>query len=332
MSNVESKESDDIPKRVLVTGGNGLVGSAIKNVITENNTVDQYIFTTSHECDLRDRNATLELFEEHKPTHVIHLAAIVRGFYKSSKQNVEMFRDNIRINENVLEAANIHNIQKGIFCVSACVYPSEPSKYPMTEDMIYEGTPHQSNIGYCYAKRMLCMQCDTYNREHNRQYICVIPANIYGKHDNFNIENCHVVPSIIHRMYNTMNVNNDNVDDELGCHDFTMFGTGIALRQFLYADDVANIFVMILDTYDDVKPINIADTEVSIMDITNIIKEVFVHRGKIICDDTKSNGCLQRTISNDYFNSLFDFKFKSLYDGLKETIDWFCENYNNCRR
>jgi GDP-L-fucose synthase len=322
INNMEGKEIES--KCILVTGGNGLVGSAIKNVVSDIGTNDAYIFTTSHECDLRDRNATLALFEKYKPTHIIHLAAIVRGFYKSSRQNVEMFRDNIRINENVLEAANANDVQKGIFCVSACVYPAEPTTYPMTEDMIYESTPHQSNIGYCYAKRMLCMQCDTYNKELGRQYICVIPANIYGKHDNFNIENCHVVPSIIHRMYNNINDDNDL--------DFTMFGTGIAMRQFLYADDVANIFIMILNTYENTNPINIANTEVSIMDITNIIKEVMGHQGNIVCDNTKSDGCLQRTISNDYFNSLFDYKFKSLNDGLKETIEWFCENYYNCRR
>ena len=148
--------------KVLVTGGSGMVGQNIKDIVSDN-TIDEFVFLSSKDCDLRNKYETQCYFQDGNFDAVIHLAANVGGLYKNLNSNIEMFCDNIKINENVLEACHKYRIGRGIFILSSCIYTPSPSKFPMDESMIHEGAPHPSNEGYAYAKRMCAVQCRLYN-------------------------------------------------------------------------------------------------------------------------------------------------------------------------
>lgn len=309
-------------KTILVTGGSGMVGRTLKDLI--NNDINKWIFLSSKDCDLTYRDQVNKLFEEIKPDHVIHLAANVGGLYKNIRERVSMFKDNVRMNENVLEACNNYGIQKAIFCLSSCIYPHKPSKYPMDETMIHDSEPHPSNEGYGYSKRMMELQCRSYNKQFNRQYICLIPVNLYGPYDNFNLEDSHVIPGLIHRLL-LAKKNNEN---------FQMYGTGKPLRQFIHSKDFCKILIKCLNTDIKKNTVICSDGEISIKDLTLLIaKKIGYDLNKISNDESKSDGCLRKTVKSIYFDKLFpDFKYMKLEVGIEDTISWFKKNYDNCRK
>jgi GDP-L-fucose synthase len=307
---------------ILVTGGSGMIGRAIKDLTIDDK--NNWIFLSSKDGDLRDINQVINIFEKHKPNYIIHLAANVGGLYMHIRERVSIFRDNVRMNENILEVCHKYNVQKGIFCLSSCIYPPKPSKFPMDETMIHEGPPHITNEGYAHAKRMLEMQCRNFNDQHKRDYICLIPVNLYGPYDNFNLEDSHVIPGLIHRFYNAIK-NGDNK--------FEMYGTGKPLRQFLYSFDFAKIIIKTLFEYKDNKPMICCNDELPIKDVVYKIAKKINYKGEILNDLTKSDGCMVKTVTNNRLLKLFpEFKFTSLDDGLDTTVDWFIKNYDNCRK
>ena len=226
--------------RIVVTGASGLVGSYLKQIVNKNYKDHTFIYLNKSKndqfsIDLTDKQAVDTFFSKNNFDYIIHLAANVGGLFKNLKNNAKIFSDNIRMQENILEACNKYNIQRGIFCLSSCIYPADPSKFPMTEKMILESDPHYSNRGYAYAKKMLYIQCQNYNKDFNREYICVAPVNMYGKYDNFSLSDGHFIPSIMHRFH--LNKNNKEL---------IAYGTGNPLRQLLYAEDGANIMCLLL--------------------------------------------------------------------------------------
>ncbi|KAJ3277288.1 GDP-L-fucose synthase, partial [Borealophlyctis nickersoniae] len=182
---------------ILVTGGTGLVGSAIRHIIDTSpdpryakRPNETWVFCTSRDADLRDYAQTKRLFETHRPTRVIHLAALVGGLYNNMKKKAEFYRDNAVMNDNVLHLAYLMKVKKVVSCLSTCIFPDKTT-YPIDETMIHNGPPHESNFGYAHAKRMI----DVINRAYHDQYGCnftsVIPTNIFGPHDNYNLEDSH---------------------------------------------------------------------------------------------------------------------------------------------
>lgn len=307
--------------KVLVTGGQGMVGKCMQDTIKDNK--NNWVFSNSHDCDLRDRGSVMSYFKQVQPTHVIHLAANVGGLYKNMRQNVEMFRDNIRINENVLEACYHYGIERGVFIASSCIYPHNPSKFPMTEHMMHESEPHPSNEGYAYAKRMLELQCRNYNKQYGTQFVCLVPVNLYGPHDNFNLEDSHVVPAVIHKLYLASKDNSD----------YVMYGTGTPLRQFLYAYDFVHIIKKVLLEYGGIDTIICCNDETTIKEMIMLIAKHYNYNREIICDITKSDGCMRKTVDNSRLLSIFpDLTFTDLSTGLKQTIEWFKDNYDLCRK
>lgn len=304
---------------ILVTGGSGMVGKALEeycSLINDSN--NRWIFLSSKDADLTDRNSVFTLFEKHRPTYVIHLAAKVGGLYYNMKEGPKMFTDNVRMNENMLEACHKFNVQRGIFCLSTCIFPANPSKFPMVENMLHESAPHPSNEGYGYSKRMLEIQCRAYNKTYGREYMCVIPVNLYGPHDNFNLENSHVIPGLIHKFYLAQKNNTDIV----------IPGAGGAFRQFIYSKDFAKILYEIFSRRDKIDSMICSNDEVTVKDIICKIKDCYNFTGNLVFDTGKPEGCLKKTASNEYFLSIFpDFKFTKLEDGLRETVKWFTDNY-----
>jgi GDP-L-fucose synthase len=193
--------------------------------------------------------------------------------------------------------------------------------------MIHSGPPHSSNEAYAYAKRMIDIMNRSYNTEYNCNFTSIIPTNIYGPNDNFNLENAHVIPSLIHKAYISKRDNKN----------FTICGSGKPLRQFIFNEDLAELIVYILYNYDSCDPIILSvdeDDEISIKDIAFIIAEAFeIDETQIMFDDTKSDGQYKKTASNKKLRTLLpDYKFKSLKDGIRETCKWFEDNYNTCRK
>ena len=319
---------------ILVTGGSGMVGTNIKEFIKTNNeynnTEYQFTFISSSDYDLRDKEQVESCFNERNYDLIIHLAAIVGGLYKNMAFNLEMLMDNLKINMNVLEACHKYNVNRGVFCLSSCIYPKSPLKFPMTEDMLCSSEPHDSNEGYAYAKRMLYIMCKHYNKQYNRQFICASPVNLYGINDNFNIKDAHVIPGLINRMFKTKN----NISPYQSGK-FEVYGQGIAYRQFLFASDFASILIQILFNNDITNGLyNVcSDHEYQIHEVLKIISDKLnFNYDNIYFNSDYSDGILKKTVSNQKFREIFpEFKFTEINEGLDKTIDWFLSNSNSIR-
>ena len=304
--------------KILVTGGTGMVGSAFKTIKTKH----KLIMVGSQDCNLLNRSDVLKMFNYHQPDAVIHLAAKVGGVKGNSDFISDYFYDNIQINTNVLNTAKNLKIKKVLSLLSTCIYPDNP-KYPLTEDQIHNGEPHQSNFGYAYAKRMLEVQSRAIRQQHNLKYITAVPNNIYGSFDNFDLANGHVIPALIRKIYESKITGNAPV----------LWGTGKALREFTYSQDVAKASLFLLENYDGKKPINIGNTnEYSIKYIAETISELLGYNGNIIWDKNMPEGQFKKPSCNKSFLKICsNFEYTSFKVGLEKTCDWFIKNYPNVR-
>jgi GDP-L-fucose synthase len=205
----------DLKGVVLVTGGTGLVGKAIESIINsdENEFKEfKFVFVSSKDADLSDLTQTRSLFERTKPDYVIHLAAMVGGLFKNLRNNLDFLRVNLSINDNVLRMSHEFKVNKCVSCLSTCTFPDK-TKYPIDETMIHLGPPHDSNFGYSYAKRMIDIlnkgydnfyKYNTSEDQSRTLFTSIIPTNVYGPNDNFNFEDSHVIPGLIHKAYNAI--------------------------------------------------------------------------------------------------------------------------------
>jgi GDP-L-fucose synthase len=302
--------------KTLITGGYGLVGSELKS---SNN----YIKFNSKDFDLKNQNETEKLFSTYKFDNIIHLAAKVGGVGGNMNYKGEFFYDNIMINTNIIEFSRKFNIKNFVTLLSTCIFPDK-LEYPLTEKKIHLGPPHNSNDAYAYAKRMMDIQIRAYKEQYGLNYKSIIPCNIYGSNDNYNINNGHVIPSLIHKCY----LARENKTS------FTIWGTGKPLREFIYSKDIAELIEWVQYNYDENEPILISPSEeISIKDLVDIIVQLMNFKGKIIFDETKPDGQFRKPSDNSKFkNYLPNYKFTPIYDGLKETIDFFESNYNVLRK
>jgi GDP-L-fucose synthase len=309
--------------KILVTGGNGLVGQAIQNIkcIYEDYT---FIFIGSKDYDLTNAEETQQLFEKERPDFVIHLAACVGGLFKNMKHKVDMYEKNILINHNVLKCCHEYNVKKVVSCLSTCIFPDKTT-YPINETMLHNGPPHNSNDAYAYAKRMLEIQSKAYQQQYGDNFICVIPTNIYGEHDNFSLEDGHVIPALIHKCYKA----------QLNKEKFVVCGSGKPLRQFIYSIDLARLIMWSLIEYEDKDSIILSvgeNDEVSIKQVAMEIAKQFNYEYMVEFDETYSDGQFKKTADNSKLMSLKNFSFTKIEDGIKKTVDWFLKNYNECRK
>ncbi|CRG99693.1 GDP-L-fucose synthase, putative [Plasmodium relictum] len=338
----------------LVTGGTGLLGNSLREVIKSTNTdfneneneiiinsndkniIKKYVFLSSKICDLRNYEDTQKIFEKYKFTDIIHFAAHVGGLYANKNNNLNFLTNNLEINSNVVKLCHKYSITRGIFTLSTCIFP-EKCELPLIEEKIHDGRCHLSNEGYSVSKRVLEVLVRFYREKYNYEWICIIPTNIYGKYDNFNIRDGHVIPSIIHKMY-LAKVNDTYVK---------LLGDGTAIRQFIYNRDISRILYYILNTYysknltiikDNIFNVilstNIPSNELTIKEIANKIKYHLNFKNEILFDTKEDNGIHKKTSCNDKLMKIVEdsFEFTDLDKGLKETIDWFISEYENIRK
>ncbi len=304
--------------KVLITGGGGLVGSSFEDIDTDN----QLILVGSSDADLKSRKETEALIAKNQPDAIIHLAAKVGGVKGNSDFVADFFHENILINTNVLNFARQFRVPKVVSLLSTCIYPDSPV-YPLTEEQIHNGEPHPSNFGYAYAKRMLEIHSRAIRIQYGLNYITAVPNNIYGMRDNFDLENGHVIPSLIRKFH----------EAKIKKTDVTLWGSGTPLREFTYSKDIAKALIFLLENYEGDVPINIGSTkETSIKDVSKIISKEMNYTGRIIWNTDKPEGQFKKPSSNKKFlNMCPDFVYTELEEGLKETISWFTDSYPNIR-
>jgi GDP-L-fucose synthase len=304
-----------VKNKILITGGSGLVGSQFIG--------DEYVKPTSTEVNLIYSNQSDSMFVGGDIKNVIHCAAKVGGLGGNMKYKGEFFYQNIMMNTNIIESARIAGIENMVVFLSTCVFPDDV-EYPLTESKIHLGPPHTSNDAYAYSKRMADIQIRAYREQYGLNYKCVIPTNIYGTNDNFNLEDGHVLPSLIHKCY-LAKLNNTP---------FEVWGSGKPLREFIFNKDVAELTKWVLDNYNESEPIILSTSEeISIKEVVDIIVELMDFKGEVIFNTSKPDGQFRKPSDNSKIKKyLPDFKFTPLYDGLKETIEWFEKNYENIRK
>lgn len=307
-------------EKILVTGGRGLVGTAINNMVGINSS---YHFTNSSEADLSQYESCRELFQKHQPTKVVHLAANVGGLFKNMNQKVDMLEKNLIINYNVIKCSHEFGVKKFIGCLSTCIFPDKTT-YPINEDMLHNGPPHSSNDAYAYAKRMLEIQCRIYREQYGDNFMCIIPTNIYGSHDNFNLNDSHVIPGLIHKCYLAKRDGKD----------FLVSGTGRPLRQFIYSDDLAKFIIWLLDNSEYNESLILSpDDETSIGKIAELIAIEFNYLDKLRYDTSKSDGQYRKTADNSKLKERYGkLNLMNIETGIKKTVNWFNNNYNKCRK
>lgn len=303
--------------KILVTGGDGMVGHAIRRLNSP-----ELVFISRKDADLTQFDETRKVFETIRPKAVIHLAAKVGGMGSNMIHVGELYRTNILINTNVLESARLVKVGKLLSFLSTCAYPDN-IEGGAKEEMLHDGPPYPGNFGYSYAKRMLDVQSRAYRREWRCNFITAIPTNIYGPNDYWNLEDGHVIPSLIHKCFLAKKNNED----------FVVWGSGTALREFVFSEDVANFALWALKNYEEERPINFSTSEeVRIKDLVELIVNKMEFRGKVIWDTSKPDGQYRKPTDHTKLGEyLPDFKFTPIEQGIERTVNWFVANYPNIR-
>ncbi len=297
---------------ILITGITGTVGSNL----------GLGIGFFSKEYDLRNKEQTQSLLAKIKPKAIIHCASKVGGLDEHLRYKKKLFIDNVLININILEAAQEYGVPRVLSFLSSCIY-SDDAKQPYNEQDIHTGPPFVDYYPYGYSKRLLEVQSRIYYEEYGLSYNCVIPTNIYGINDDFNLLTGHVVGVLIHKAY-LANKNNTN---------FEIWGDGKQERQFLFTNDVRHLTHWVLENYTDKEPLVLAnDQVVTIGEVANIIADKMKIKNKLVFQKDKPEGQKKRILDNSKLKSLYDYKFIDIEKGISNTVDWFLENYNTARR
>lgn len=300
----------------LITGGWGLVGSEIP---------DQYGHKPHRKTlDLTEYGSLHDYAIDHSVDEIVHLAAKVGGVAGNSNNMLSFFNENLTINANVIRLCAERRIKKATFMLSTCVFPHKV-QYPVNEDALHQGEPHPTNYGYAYAKRMLEVGARALQDDNTTQVRCVIPCNIYGKRDNYNMADGHVIPSLIHKCFIAMR----------GGGAFVVWGSGECEREFVYAPDIARALMMIHDDTRNIPNLMIVSPSESykIKDIAVMIADSMGFNGKIVFDTSRPEGILRKPTDNSRFKSAYpNFAFTDIYKGIAETCQFMKDNYDHIRK
>ena len=296
---------------ILVTGGSGLVGKHLKDIMPD------ATYIGSKDCDLTDVTQVDALMDFFRPKIVVHLAARVGGIVDNINHPVEYLEENIMMNNNVLKKCHEYKVDKLISILSTCIYPDVVDTYPLKEEDLFNGPPPPDNFSYAMSKRCMATHIDSYVKQYEKQWCYLIPCNLYGEHDKYEEYHSHFVSALIKKIYESK----DTVE---------VWGTGKPLRQFMYAEDLARVIVYMIEN-DIVDNFNVAPDYVhSIEEITKIGMES-CGKGdlEIVYDNTKPDGQYRKDVDSSKLISVMkEFKFTPLGDGIKRVYDNFSQRYN----
>ncbi len=304
-------------KKIFIAGHRGLVGSAIKREL-ERKGYSNFVLRTHKELDLTDSAAVDEFFEVEKPQWVFLAAAKVGGIYGNNTYPVEFMLENLKIQNNIIENSYKNNVEKLLFLGSSCIYP-KVTPQPMKEIHLLSNYLEPTNEGYALAKICGIKLCNAYNRQYGTNYISVMPCNLYGINDNYHPENAHVIPMLIRRFHEAK---------LKGLKEVTIWGTGMPRREFLCSDDLANAVVYLMENKnkDDIKDgfINIGyGSDITIMELAELIKETVGFEGEIKLDKTKPDGTMLKLMDVSRMKE-FGWEAKiNLKEGLKISYNDF---------
>lgn len=314
---------------VLVTGGQGMVGFSIQKLIQmKPNEKYKFVFLSRKQCDLCDKEAVYKIFTKYKPEVVIHLASHVGGVYDNIENNYTYLMDNILINCNIVDACKEFGVKKLINTLSTCIFPDKGVEYPLTSNQLHNGLGHESNLGYSYSKRVLHIASKLLTETSDIIVVNLIPTNLYGLYDNYNIVKGHFIPAIVHKAFLAKETNTV----------LKVKGNGEAVRQFLYADDLACIILQFLEhqgleKFNDVIVSPPPTHEQSIRNVVKTIVDIIDFKGDIVYDSTVTNGQIKKTTQSDEVLAYFpDFTFTPLEKGLEKVIGFFERNHSSLRK
>ena len=302
--------------KIYIAGHKGLVGSAILRNLQKEGFCN-FILRTHEELDLLDSKAVSIFFAREKPEYVFLAAAKVGGIYANSIYPADFIFQNLQVQSNIIHNAYLNKIKKLLFLGSSCIYPRECPQ-PIKEEYFMSGPLEKTNDAYAVAKIAGIKMCQSYNKQYNTKFISVMPTNLYGPNDNFNLETSHVLPAIIRKFHDAKSKNEKRV---------IIWGTGNPMREFLHVDDMADACVYLMENYEDNEIINIGTGEdIRIIDLAKLIKKITGFEGEIINDITKPDGTPKKLLDVSKLHNL-GWKHKiSLEKGLKITYDWFIKN------
>jgi len=302
--------------KIYIAGHRGLVGSAIVRELQKNGYTN--IITKSHsELDLKSQIETEKFFSIEKPEYVFLAAAKVGGILANNIYPADFIRDNLMIETNVIDSAYKNKVKKLLFLGSSCVYPKSAPQ-PIKEEYLLTGELEPTNKAYALAKIAGIVMCQSYNKQYGVNFISVMPTNLYGEGDNFDLENSHVLPAMI-RKFDDAKKNN--------AKGIILWGTGKPKREFLYVDDLASACIFLMNNYDNSEIINIGTGEdLSILELANMVKEITEYEGNIIWDSSKPDGTPRKLLDVSKIKSLGWKHSINLKEGIKRTYEWYKTN------
>jgi GDP-L-fucose synthase len=303
--------------KIFIAGHKGLVGSAIMRLLQERGYTNLLLRTHS-ELDLSDQRSVKEFFEKEKPEFVFLAAAKVGGIHANNTYPGEFIYQNLAVQNNVIHASYTSGVKKLCFLGSSCIYP-KLAPQPMKEEYLLTGTLEPTNQPYAIAKIAGIEMVRSYNRQYGTKYMSVMPTNLYGPNDNFDLQNSHVLPALIRKFVEAKKNNAPSV---------TLWGSGTPKREFLYVDDMADACIFLMNTYDGDEFVNIGTGEdITILDLAGMIKSLVGFSGNLEFDASKPDGTPRKLLDVTKINAL-GWKAKTqLKDGLRTTIDWYMKHY-----
>ena len=299
-----------LDSKIYIAGHNGMVGSACLRAL-EAKGYKNIIGFSSKELDLRDQRAVFEMLEREKPKAIIDAAAKVGGIQANSTFPYEFLMDNMLIQNNLIKAAHELNISKFIFLGSSCIYP-KMAPQPLKEEYLLTGPLEETNQWYAISKISGVKLIEALREQYNRDYVSLMPTNLYGPGDNYDLETSHVLPAMLRKFHEAKENNHA---------DIVLWGTGTPKREFLHVDDLANAVVLVLENKLEESFYNIGSgEEISIKELAHLIQEIIGHKGKIIWDKNKPDGTPRKLLNIDLFMQLGWAPKISLTQGIFQTI------------
>ena len=302
--------------KIYVAGHLGMVGSAIlRNLKLKGYT--NFVLRSIDELDLTRQKEVEQFFESEHPDYVFLAAAKVGGIYANNTFPADFIYINLQIQNNIIHSSYKYGVKKLCFLGSSCIYPKYAPQ-PMKEDYLLDGKLEPTNEPYAIAKIAGIKMCEAYNRQYGTNFISVMPTNLYGINDNFDLETSHVAPALIRKFIEAKEANAPSV---------VIWGTGKPRREFLFVDDMADSCVFLMENYNKSDFINIGvGTDITIAELANIIKEEVGYEGAIVYDSTKPDGTPQKLLDVSRLNSLGWNAKTPLREGIRKTIEWYKEN------
>lgn len=302
--------------KIFVAGHRGLVGSAITRNLQQNNYTN-LLLRTRLEVDLTDLRQVLHFFETERPEYVFLAAAKVGGIQANNIYRADFILENLKIQNNVIESAWKTGVKKLMFLGSSCIYP-KLAPQPLKEEYLLTGELESTNEPYAIAKIAGIKTCESFNRQYGTNFISVMPTNLYGQNDNFDLNNSHVLPALIRKFVTAKENNMPSV---------TIWGTGSPRREFLYADDMADACVFLMNNYTGDQFVNIGTGEdVTIKELAETVKKITGFAGDLVFDSSKPDGTPRKLLDVSKLKSMGWSPQTTLENGIRQAVAWYQDN------